>query len=128
MNVTKSARAKINYIVSKGKVTAALAKILPSAADRSYKANYAVLIYDEQSQRWKVVYIVLDRKYRLVTVTDEDRVSKICFNAFQLRTYLRLPNESPYRFQPSCKPPLDTIITKTIEPCDSRFGRFGNPI
>lgn len=69
IEIIKTARAEVSFIIAERKVTAALTKNVPSTAGRNYKPNDEVLKYDEQPQQWKGAYIVLDYKDRTVTVT-----------------------------------------------------------
>lgn len=128
MEIIKTAHAEMNSIIAERRITAALTRNVPSAADRHYKPNDEVLVYDEQSQQWKGPYIVLECKDRMVNVTDQNRISKKLFNAFQLKPYFRQLNYNFYSFEPNCFPTFDTCITEIIKQYDPRASMFKKPI
>lgn len=128
MEIKKTVQVELNFITAERKRTAAVTKNVPSAADRHYQSDDVVFECNEQSQLWKISYVVPDCTDKMVCVTDECGVSKKVFNSFQLKSYIRQPNNKFYIFEPGFVPILDTLTTEIIQTYHSRFCKFEKPV
>lgn len=64
----------------------------------------------------------------MVIEADRETISKLLFDAIQVKLYLRHPNNNLYTFKENSVPTLDTFIIETIEAYDPRCCKLGQRI
>lgn len=70
-------------------ITAALKRVVSSAADRRCELNEDDLVLAEPLQKWIGPTVVLECEERLVIIPDYEKVLKDLFSVVQVERYLR---------------------------------------